>query len=493
MKRYILSRLWKSIVSIFVVVAIVIVMVYTLIPRDNVFQKDSAITKLTGNTREIYKHNVLENLGYLTFHTQAEMCKVKSDKFDECMKTDSEEFKKVKDSYGKEGYKVNEFTANDSYKGQFYAVKDFTRTELIFRYFKNMFKFDNSNKVQDPNNKDMERGYSFGGSNGNWGLQCAGCEYKYQVYVNGKFPFIHQNFLKLNFGKSFPTYSGVDTLDVITRGQGKPMPVKQTMPNGKETNSAIIQETCKYKYNLDPLDKARFSDNYANCEQNYESGSMVSTSYTFGVLSIILAYLIAMPAGIFMARKKGLLADKLGMIYINLLIAIPSLAFIFLMKFIGSKFGMPDKFSQLGFNDIKSYVMPLIILALMSTPSLMMWLRRYMIDQSNADYVKFAKAKGLNQKEIFNNHILKNAIIPIVNGIPTSIILAISGAVITETVFSIPGMGKMLPDAINASNNNMVITLTFIFTTLSILSVLLGDILMTLVDPRIKLDSKKGE
>ena len=144
-------------------------------------------------------------------------------------------------------------------------------------------------------------------------------------------------------------------------------------------------------------------------------------------------------------------------------------------------------------DSIKSYIMPIVILALMMTPGIMMWLRRYMIDQSNSDYVKFAKSKGLSKKEIFRNHILKNAIIPFVNGLPSSVILAISGAVITESVFSIPGMGKMLPDAITAANNNMIITLTFIFTSLSIFSVMLGDILMTIVDPRISLDTKKGE
>lgn len=114
-----------------------------------------------------------------------------------------------------------------------------------------------------------------------------------------------------------------------------------------------------------------------------------------------------------------------------------------------------------------------------------------MVDQSTADYVKFAKAKGLSGSEISRRHILKNAIIPVVNGIPSSVILAISGAVLTESVFSIPGMGKMLPDAIKAGNNNMVITLTFIFTALSIAAVFIGDLLMTVVDPRISLQEKK--
>lgn len=121
-----------------------------------------------------------------------------------------------------------------------------------------------------------------------------------------------------------------------------------------------------------------------------------------------------------------------------------------------------------------------------------MWIRRYMVDQETADYVKFARSKGLTDKEISKRHILKNAIIPIINGIPSSVILAISGAIVTESMFAVPGMGKMLPDAINGANNNMVITLTFIFTSLAVFSVFLGDLLMTVVDPRISLDIKEG-
>lgn len=121
-----------------------------------------------------------------------------------------------------------------------------------------------------------------------------------------------------------------------------------------------------------------------------------------------------------------------------------------------------------------------------------MWIRRYMVDQESADYVKFARSKGLTDKEISKRHILKNAIIPIINGLPSSVILAISGAIVTESMFAVPGMGKMLPDAINGANNNMVITLTFIFTSLAVFSVFLGDLLMTVVDPRISLDIKEG-
>ena len=92
----------------------------------------------------------------------------------------------------------------------------------------------------------------------------------------------------------------------------------------------------------------------------------------------------------------------------------------------------------------------------------------------NSDYVKFAKAKGLNQSEIFRNHIFKNAIIPIAQGIPSSLAGCITGAIITESIYSVGGMGKMLPDATKQYNNVMVIALTFLFSTISVLSVLLG-------------------
>lgn len=87
----------------------------------------------------------------------------------------------------------------------------------------------------------------------------------------------------------------------------------------------------------------------------------------------------------------------------------------------------------------------------------------------------------------------RNAMVPVVNSIPLSIVGVIVGATLTETVFAFPGMGKMLIDSVNVSNNNMVVALSFIFAGLSIAALLVGDLLMTLVDPRIKLDTKGGK
>ncbi|WP_296257365.1 ABC transporter permease [uncultured Ezakiella sp.] len=495
MAKYYFWRIVKSIISIFIVVAIVIAMVFTMIPKDRIFKEDTTYNKLLGNEKLNYKYNMLMDLGYLDYKSIGQMCAAEEAGSD-CVVNDSETQKEILAKFESKGYEIMTFQSAGARQGEHFGIKEYNVIELVSKYFSNMFVIDRPGKVQDPNNKalDENRGYYIGKDhNGVPALMCTGCEYKYQIYFDGKFPFIHNNIFGLNFGTSFPARKGTPVLEVISSGQGNTVERDIVYPTGYEGRGAENLHSLKYKEKLTRIEERKYPDNYADARLNYDAPSMIGISYIFGILSVIFAYMIGIPAGVIMARNKGKFADKAGIVYINLLVALPSLAFIYIMKYIGNYFSLPDKFPHLGPGNIKSYILPLLILTIMSTPGLMTWVRRYMIDQQSADYVKFARAKGLSRSEISRNHILKNAIIPIVNGIPGSIILAISGAVITEAVFAIPGMGKMLPDAINGLNNNMVIALTFIFTTLSILSVLLGDILMTIVDPRISLNAKKGD
>lgn len=486
MKKYILGRVVRSIISILAVVSLAIVLVYTLMPRKKVFENDPTFTKIKGDEKTSYMYQKWEDLGYLDYQKQSDLCVFTSD-YDACM-SEGKGLDEVLSQYESKGYSKDYLKS-----GLVFVYKDHSPLKIFTNFITSLLVIDNPNAVQDEGNPDLERGYYIeAGPNGIPAIKCSGCQYQYQLYINGSFPFIHQNAIKLNFGSSYPTFSGQDTLEVITSGQGAAVTKEVTFPTGVTANSAANLYTCKYKTSssLDHLDKARFDTNYANCSNYKAEPAMTTNSYLFGILSLIIAYIIAIPAGIIMSRNKDKWQDKAGMVYINIMIAVPSLAFIYFAKQIGDLFGLPDKFPIYGHGDIRSYIMPILILGLLSTAGTMIWIRRYMIDQANSDYVKFARAKGLNEKEIFNKHILKNAIIPFVNGLPSSVVLCISGAVITESVFAIPGMGKMLPDSIKAYNNNMVITLTFIFTTLSIFSLLLGDILMTLVDPRIQLSAK---
>ncbi len=489
MGKYIFSRIIKAIISIFAVTSIVIGMIFTLIPRTKIFENDDGYRKLKGDSRTTYTYSKYDELGYLDYVKLQDMCTAKSDDVNACLVNNSEENLRVIQEYENDGYTVDYLRS-----GTAYAYHDYSIVELVLHFWGNLIDIDTPNSVQDENNPTLERKYYFGkDQNGAPAIKCSGCEHEYILYFGDGFPYIHQNFITLNFGNSYPTNKGISTIKVINQGQGEQVKTEQTFPTGVTMESAINQHTCTYKQTLDHLDTNKFTTNYANCDYYYSDPSMVGTSYKFGLISLVIAYVLAIPLGILMSRNKDKAIDKIGIAFINIVIAMPSLALIFFIREIGVNFGLPDKFPLLGFNDIKSYIAPLIVLTLISMPSLMTWTRRYMIDQSTSDYVKFARAKGLSQGEIFNKHILKNAIIPIINGIPTSVVACISGAFITESAFAIPGMGKMLPESIKKLNNNMVITLVFIFSSLAIFSVLVGDVLMTVVDPRIQLAAKKGK
>lgn len=245
--------------------------------------------------------------------------------------------------------------------------------------------------------------------------------------------------------------------------------------------------TATFNYgNLTENELNNYDDNYTKVVTRKDGLSRIAYSFIIGIFATILSYFLGVPIGIWMARRKDKLVDKLGMMYIIFIIAVPSLAYIYIFMALGKNiFGLPTDFGFPG--DIKwlIYVLPVISLALPSVGSLMKWTRRYMIDQSNSDYVKFARSQGLSEGEIFVKHIAKNAAIPLMHGIPGSILGCLTGAFITEKVYGVPGTGKLLTEAINQSNNGTIVALAFFYSVLSIISLIAGDILLTWIDPRI--------
>ena len=113
-----------------------------------------------------------------------------------------------------------------------------------------------------------------------------------------------------------------------------------------------------------------------------------------------------------------------------------------------------------------------------------------MIDQMNSDYVKFARSGGLTEGEIFRKHVFKNAVIPIVQGIPGSVLGALVGAIVTERVYVVPGAGNLLTEAIGKYDNGVIVGVTLFYALLSVASIILGDVLMSMVDPRISFSTK---
>jgi oligopeptide transport system permease protein len=335
---------------------------------------------------------------------------------------------------------------------------------------------------------------AYGGEKFSPAIMGNGTHHKYLLYFDSQFPYIHQNLVKIRLGTSQNVSQGIDVFDTMTKSQGGFVFSDVLYPSGNIERSAENIHSATFvegslKGGLETIQR-NFIDDYTGVEVYKNGLSKMGYSFIIGLISVIASYLLSVPLGIMMARRKDGLLDKLGTIYIIFVIAVPSLAYIFLFRSIGGNLGLPTVFSTESFK-WTMYILPIISLALPSIAGLMKWLRRYMIDQMNSDYVKFARSGGLSEGEIFRKHILKNAIIPIVHGIPGSVLGALVGAIITERVYTVPGTGQLLTEAINAIDNSVIVGVTLFYAVLSVASIILGDILISLVDPRISFTSKK--
>lgn len=218
--------------------------------------------------------------------------------------------------------------------------------------------------------------------------------------------------------------------------------------------------------------------------------SKIGISMKIGLISMVVSLPLGMALGVLMARSKGGIADKLGNAYIVFIQAVPNAVYFIFIQLYGSDlFGVSMLYKE---TEWTSLILPVISLALPSISSYAMWLRRYMVDETNKDYIKLARAKGVPNSTIWFRHVFRNSVVPMVNLIPGSILLTISGSIYVESLYSIPGMGGLLVDVIKRQDNNMVLALVVIFAVMSILGLLLGDLLMAVVDPRISFTKKEG-
>ena len=303
MKRYILIRTLRSLFSIFCVVTLAMILIYTQIDRNRVFKEDSTLSKIKSQPDAAlnYRYTAWEQLGYLDYLTQSDMCAAEygteSDEFRSCLVKDSTEIVALAEQYREKGYTVEKTPK----EGNYYASRDYTIVERIINFYSGMIEIDNPYRVQDPSNPDLERKIYFGTDlSGKPALKCSGCEHKYLIYFDSKFPFIHQNIININLGVSYVPYKNQPIVDVITNRQGSTVKEEITFETGQTASSAILEHTCTYKPTLDSLDPNKFVDHYANCTNNMAEDSMMAISFKMGILSIFFAYLIALPVGILM-------------------------------------------------------------------------------------------------------------------------------------------------------------------------------------------------
>lgn len=216
----------------------------------------------------------------------------------------------------------------------------------------------------------------------------------------------------------------------------------------------------------------------------------IPVSMKFGVASIGISMLFGIPMGILMAKSKGKIFDKIGTGFIVFIEAVPAAVYFLFIQVYGTEWLHLKLLYKA--NDPTTWLLPLFSLSIGNISYYAMWLRRYMVDESNKDYVKLAKAKGRSSNQIMFLHVFRNAFVPMIQYIPTSILNTMIGSIYVESLYSIPGMGGLLVNVVQKQDNMMVQALVILFASVGILGLMLGDVLMCVIDPRINLTKKGG-
>jgi peptide/nickel transport system permease protein len=136
---------------------------------------------------------------------------------------------------------------------------------------------------------------------------------------------------------------------------------------------------------------------------------------------------------------------------------------------------------------LKHTILPAIVLGAFSTAAYTQFLRNDIIDSSHKDFVRTARAKGTNERNIYNKHILRNSLIPMVTFLGLDVGIFLGGAVITETLFTYPGMGQLFFDSVLSRDYSVVMVVTLFLAVLVLIGNLISDLLYGVVDPRIRL------
>lgn len=521
MVKYFFKRFFRGCISLVIAIALVMLMVFSWLDNTLIFAEDEQYVKLSNNQRTIYMYQKWEEYDYLDYVPYTDWLNqlVASGEITEeerqsvatigrTADKDSDEtaayIQRFTEEYEAQGYTVVRLdavmaTPNRIATGGSASLFAYQNTPLLIRmlnFFAGIFEFDNINYVEEDIG---ERGLTFtlydpayGGEKFSPAILGNGTYHKYLLYFDDRFPYIHQNFLTIHLGTSYSVNKGVDAFETMVQSQGNYVRSTTYYPTGVVEESADDLHSATYlagSRDLNLVYANLYTDDYTNVSLVKDSGSRISYSFIVSIIASALAYIIGLPLGILMAKKKDTWVDRLGNAYVVIIMAVPGLAYMLMLKAIGNKLGLPTTFS-LDNPTWLMYIMPIASSAIGAIAGEMKWMRRYMVDQMNSDYVKFARSEGLSEREIFTKHIFKNAAIPVVHGIPGAITGALSGAIIMEQVYLIPGVGGLLVQAIGAYDNAVIVGVALFYGVLFIISAIAGDILMAVMDPRISYTSK---
>ncbi|MGP4692484.1 ABC transporter permease [Agrobacterium cavarae] len=218
---------------------------------------------------------------------------------------------------------------------------------------------------------------------------------------------------------------------------------------------------------------------------------VVGLAYLFGAL-------LAIPIGVISAYKQYSLFDQIGTFVSMVGYSVPTFftGVLLVVIFSSNLQWFPSVYdTNLRVTDWASFVaqvkqmfLPVMVLTLYNVSQISRFVRASMLDNLHQDYVRTARAKGVKEKTVVLSHVLRNSLIPVVTVIALGVPTIFSGAIITEQIFRVNGLGQLLITAVQGADIPLVQTLTFIFAVLIVLFNLIADVLYGILDPRIRYD-----
>lgn len=226
----------------------------------------------------------------------------------------------------------------------------------------------------------------------------------------------------------------------------------------------------------------------------------MGTSFVVAFIAAIFEFMIAIPLGITAATHQYSFRDYLVTILVMIGISLPSFFFGNVLKsFFSMQLGW---FPSSGLVDatkdytgiawvidyLRHVFIPILTVVVLSIGSRMRMTRTNMLEVMNSDYIRTARAKGLKESVVINKHAFRNTLIPLVTSMAGLLPSLFSGAIITEQVFDLPGIGNIALQAMNAGDIPFIMGYNMFLAILSVLGILLADLMYAVVDPRVKLE-----
>ena len=214
------------------------------------------------------------------------------------------------------------------------------------------------------------------------------------------------------------------------------------------------------------------------------------TSIRIGGQAVVLGAIAGLLLGILAALKHNTIWDTLATIISVIGVSVPSYVFALGLAYV---FGYELGWLPLLYNasaPFTSSVLPSIALSMFTIASVARFTRSEMLEVLSSDYVLLAQSKGVTGAKLIFRHVLRNALIPIVTVLAPLIVGLMTGSLVVEKIFSIPGIGSLLVTAIQSNDYNVIIVLSFIYSAMYIGIMLVVDILYGVIDPRIRLSKE---